>query len=175
MVGEHATFHAVVSSAAESVLGCSPSNTTCAVVVGKLAAMFQKVEGHHSKLERPATRICNLLLGPPPGRAWLADHLHEATGQLREELSVRREAEVESEALRSLVAQVHDLVLGNVDGLSLLATSMSTLAEWLVGRIDTATANGVRWGSHSALVGTVSHFPKLDADLEMLRSGLNAG
>jgi hypothetical protein len=35
--------------------------------------------------------------------------------------------------------------------------------------------NGVCWGSHSALVVAVSHFPDLDADLEVLGSGHSAG
>jgi hypothetical protein len=41
MAGELTMFWAVVSSAAQSVLGCSPSNTTRAVVVGELVAEFQ--------------------------------------------------------------------------------------------------------------------------------------
>jgi hypothetical protein len=77
------------------------------------------------------------------------------------------------EALRSLAAWVQDLVLDNVDGSSLLATSMSTVAERLEGQIDAPVANGVCSGSHSALVAIVSHFPELDADLEVLRSRHN--
>jgi hypothetical protein len=66
-------------------------------------------------------------------------------------------------------------VLGNVDGSSLLATSMSVVAERLEGQIDAAATNGVRWGSCSALIAIVSHFPVLDVDLEVLGSGRNAG
>jgi hypothetical protein len=36
-------------------------------------------------------------------------------------------------------------------------------------------ANGVRWGSCSALVTVVLHFPEVDADLEVLGSGCNTG
>jgi hypothetical protein len=54
MVGELATFWAVVSSTVESVLWHSPSNTAHVEVVGELAAKFQKVEGRHTKLERSA-------------------------------------------------------------------------------------------------------------------------
>jgi hypothetical protein len=57
------------------------------------------VDQHRFKLEQPAARICNLLLRSPPSQAWLADHLDEAAGQLREELATRREAEAELEAL----------------------------------------------------------------------------
>jgi hypothetical protein len=52
-----------------------------------LTVEFQKVEGCRLKLEQPATRIYDLLLRPPPNQAWLADHLDEAIGQLREELA----------------------------------------------------------------------------------------
>jgi hypothetical protein len=89
MVGELAAFRAVVSSTAKSVLSCLPSDTTCAEVVGKLVAKFKKLEGQRSQLERPAARIYDPLLGPPPGRVWLADHLDEATGQFRAKLATR--------------------------------------------------------------------------------------
>jgi hypothetical protein len=52
---------------------------------------------------------------------------------------------------------------------------MSTVAELLEGQIDTVAANVVRWGSRSALVATVSHFPELDTDLEVLGSGHSVG
>jgi hypothetical protein len=80
MAGKLSAFQAAVSSAMESVLGRSPGNTAHAEEVGRLTAEFQKVEGRHSKLERPAARICDLLLVPLPGWAWLADHLDEAVG-----------------------------------------------------------------------------------------------
>jgi hypothetical protein len=66
-------------------------------------------------------------------------------------------------------------VLDGVDGSSLLATSMSTLAELLESRIDAAATNRVRWGSRTVLVVVVSHFPELDADLEMLGSRGSTG
>jgi hypothetical protein len=44
-------------------------------VVGELAIEFQKMEDWRSRLEWPATTICDLLLGPPIGRAQLIDHL----------------------------------------------------------------------------------------------------
>jgi hypothetical protein len=175
MVVELAAFWAAVSSTAESMLKRSASNIACTEVVGELAAEFQKVEGCRSKLERPAARICDLLLGPPSGRACLTDRLDEAAGQLREELAAQWEAEVEAEleALRSSAARVQDLVLGSVDGSSSLVTSMSVVAEQLEGRIDIVAANGFRWGSRSALVAAVLHFRELDADLEVLGSRRN--
>jgi hypothetical protein len=58
-------------------------------VVGELVAEFQKLEKQCSWLEQPTVRIYDLLLGPPPSRARLANRLDEATGQLRVELAAR--------------------------------------------------------------------------------------
>jgi hypothetical protein len=74
------------------------------------------------------------------------------------ELVARREVDAELEALLTAAARVRDLVLGNADGLSSMAASMSMVVELLEGRIDTAATNTVRWGSHSALVAIVPHF-----------------
>jgi hypothetical protein len=41
-------------------------------------------------------------------------------------------------------------------------------------QIDATAANGVCWGSHSALVAAVLHFLELMAELEALGSGRNA-
>jgi thymidylate synthase len=64
------------------------------------------MEWRRAKLEWPAARICDLLLGPPPDRTWLVDQLDEAIEQLREELARRREVEAELEALRSSATSV---------------------------------------------------------------------
>jgi hypothetical protein len=55
--------------------------------------------------------------------------------------------------------------------LSSLAASMSTAVELLEGRIDIMAANGVRWGSCSTLVATMSHFLELKTKMEVLKSG----
>jgi hypothetical protein len=112
-------------------------------VVGELVFEFQMVEGRHLNLKRLATRICDLLLRSPPGRFWLADHLDGTTKQFRVELVTQWKAEVELEALRSLVTRVWDLVLDDAYGLSSLAASMSAVAEQLESLIDAVTANGV--------------------------------
>jgi hypothetical protein len=101
MAGELVVLHATVSSAAESMLGHSPSDTFCVEVLGELAAEFQKMEDRCSRLEWPVMRICDLLLGPPIGWARLVDRLDEATRQLRVELATRWEANAELEALRT--------------------------------------------------------------------------
>jgi hypothetical protein len=65
-------------------------------------------------------------------------------------------------------------VLGNADGLSSLTASLSVVVKLLDGRIDTTTANGVSWGTQSALVAALLHFLELKAKLELLGSGQNA-
>jgi hypothetical protein len=51
-------------------------------------------------------RVCDLILGPPSGRARQADRLEEVTGRLRVEQVARREADTELEALRISAARV---------------------------------------------------------------------
>jgi hypothetical protein len=170
MAEELAMLWAVVSSTVESVLGCSPSDTFYIEVAGELAVEFWKMEERCLWLERPTVRICDLLLGPPPGWAQPADHLDKATGQLRVELAARWEADAELEALWTSAARVQDFVLGSADGLSSLAASMSMSVELLEGQIDVVAAKGFCCGSRSVLVAAVSHFPQL----EVLGSSRNA-
>jgi hypothetical protein len=63
MVWEIATFQAAVSSTTESVLGRSPNNIAHAEVVGVLVSELHRVDGRLSKHERPATKICEILVG----------------------------------------------------------------------------------------------------------------
>jgi hypothetical protein len=79
------------------------------------------------------------------------------------------------EVLRSSAVWVQDLVLGDVDRSSLLATSMSVVEEGLESQINAVAANGVCWGSCSTLVTFVSQFPKLDTDLEVPESRHSVG
>jgi hypothetical protein len=132
------------------------------------------MEDRHLWLEQHAARIYDLLLGLPPSRAWLGDHLDEAARQLRVELAARREADAGLEALRTSAVWVQDLVLGSVDGSSSLAAFMSTTMELLECWIDVAATNGVRRGSSSALVAIVSHFSELKTELEVLKFGHSA-
>jgi hypothetical protein len=168
MAGELAMLQTAMSSAVESRLGRSPSNTFHVEVMHELATEFQKMEDRRSWLERPTVTICVLLLGPWTGQARLADHLDEDAGQLRVELAIGWEADAELEALRTSVARIWDLVLGSVDGLSSLIASMSTAGVLLKGRINAATADGVCWGSYSMLVVVVSLFLELKTKLEEL-------
>jgi hypothetical protein len=79
MVGELAALQVAVSTAAESMLGRLPSDSSVEVV-SELATKLLKMEDWRSRLERPAARICDLLLGPPPGRARLTDCLDKVVG-----------------------------------------------------------------------------------------------
>jgi hypothetical protein len=64
-------------------------------------------------------------------------------------------------------------MLDNINELSSPAASLSMVVELLEGWIDTADANGVRWGTQSTLVASLSHFLELETKLELLRSGCN--
>jgi hypothetical protein len=144
-------------------------------VVAKLVTEFLKVEGHRSKLKRPTTRICDMLLGPPTSRAGLANCLDEAARKIWVELATRQEGEAELEDLQSLAAWVWDLVLDDANGPSSLVVSMSSVAKLLESRIEAEATNEFRWGSCSVLVATMSHFLELDVNLEVLGSGHSAG
>jgi hypothetical protein len=78
-------------------------------------------------------RIYDLLLGPPPSQARWADHLVVAARRLEVELAAQRQVDAELETLRISTTCVWDLVLGNVDGPSSLAASLSMVAELLEG------------------------------------------
>jgi hypothetical protein len=61
-------------------------------------------------------------------------------------------------------------VLESANGPSSLAASLSSVAELLKDIIDAKTANGVCWGTRSALSTTLSHIPELGAELELVGS-----
>jgi hypothetical protein len=67
------------------------------------------------------------------------------------------------------------LVLDKADGPSSMAVSLSTAAELLEGHVDTTIANGVYWGTRSALVAALSHFQEVETKLELLESRCNSG
>jgi hypothetical protein len=49
-----------------------------------------------------------------------------------------------------------------------------TTVELIEDRVYATATNGVHWGTQSTLAATVSHFPELEAKLELLRSRCNA-
>jgi hypothetical protein len=63
----------------------SPNEAFWVEVVDELVAKFQKQEERRSHLERPDTRVYDLILGPPTGQAWLDIRLEEAAGWLKAE------------------------------------------------------------------------------------------
>jgi hypothetical protein len=81
----------------------------------------------------------------------------------------RCRANVELEALWVSVALVRDSVLGDSSELSSLAAPLAWVPEEVENRINTAAANGVRSETRSTLVVVLSHFPKLELKLELLR------
>jgi hypothetical protein len=62
MVGKLATLWAAVTSVAELVLGHSPNVTFWVEIADELVTQFWKLEELCSRLERPGTWICDLLL-----------------------------------------------------------------------------------------------------------------
>jgi hypothetical protein len=158
------------------ILGCDrrlPIDTFQVEVVGELVAEFQMLVERRSRLERPSARICDLLLGLPPDRARLVDHLDKSTEQLGAELAARRELNAEPVALWTSAARIRHLVLDNVNGPFSLAASLPMLAELLEDRVDTTAANVGRWGTQSMLVTALSHFPELESVVELLWFGRN--
>jgi hypothetical protein len=65
------------------------------------------------------------------------------------------------------------MVLDGASGSLLWRRRCPRLAEWLKGHIDVVAANGIRWGTKSALVAALSHFPELGPELLVLGSGRN--
>jgi hypothetical protein len=116
-------------------------------------------------------RICNLLLGPSPSQACWADQLEDVAGRLEVAMARRHWANAELEALWASAALVWDCVLGDTSESSSLAASLARVVEEDENRINTAVANGVRWGTRFALVAVLSHFPELEPNLELFRSG----
>jgi hypothetical protein len=53
-------------------------------------------------------------------------------------------------------------MLGDTGEPSSLAASLAMVAEEVENWINTMAANGVRWGTRSALVAILSHFLKLE-------------
>jgi hypothetical protein len=82
--------------------------------------------------------------------------------------------DVELEALWTLATWFKDFVLDQAEGPSSLAASLSTAVELLEGWVNATAVNGVCWGTRSALVTALSHFPELEAELELHRSVCNA-
>jgi hypothetical protein len=50
---------------------------------------------------------------------------------------------------------------------------LSSAVEQIEDRVNTATANGVRWGTRSRLAAALSHFPKMEVELELIGSRHN--
>jgi hypothetical protein len=78
------------------------------------------------------------------------------------ELAVWCQVDNKLEALQTLAALIWDLVLGSVGGPSSLAASVCIVAELLEGQIDTAAADGVRWGARSTLGAALSRISRTE-------------
>jgi hypothetical protein len=114
-------------------------------------------------------RICDLLLGSPPDQARLVGcrtALGEAGCTVGGGCRARDLADIGCASQR-LGARQHQqaIFFGSIYAQGGGEARGSNYA---------AAANGVRWGSYSMLVATVSHFSDLKTELEVLRPGRNA-
>jgi hypothetical protein len=108
-------------------------------------------------------RIYNLLLGPSPGHAHWTNQLEEAVGRLEAAMARWCRANAKLEDLSASAVLVQDLVMGNTGGSTSLVASLAEAAREVENWINTAAANGVRWGTRSALVDVLSYFPNWKA------------
>jgi hypothetical protein len=83
----------------------------------------------------------------------------------------QHQANAELEAIWGSAAFVQDLVLGDTGESSSLAASLARVVEEVENWINTVAANGVWWGTRSALVAILSYSPELEHKLELLGSG----
>jgi hypothetical protein len=116
------TFWAVVSLAAQSILGHLPIDASQAGVVGEMVARFQERAEWCSRLEASGSRVFDLVLGSVDGRAHLVARLEEAAGQLwviQDEL----------QALRTSATWIRDLVLERYDEMPSLVVALSSTTE----------------------------------------------
>jgi hypothetical protein len=77
------------------------------------------------------------------------------------------------QALWSSAVRVWDLVLEGFGEEPSLVVALSSVAYLIEGHIDAAAANEVLRWARLALATVLSHFPKLELELELLRSSNN--
>jgi hypothetical protein len=131
----------------ELVLGRSPNETSQVEVTNELVTKFQRWEELCSWLEGPGTKICTLLIGPLVSQPRWTDHLDEATEWLEVGNAKWHQVNAKLDALHASAVLVQDLMLGDVDGPSSLAASLSMALELPEDRVDVVATNKVRWGT----------------------------
>jgi hypothetical protein len=73
-----------------------------------------------------------------------------------------------TEGPTDLCHRVKDLVLDGSDKTSSMIASLSSAVHMVEDCIDVAAINGVHWVARLALIATLSHFPELGPELELL-------
>jgi hypothetical protein len=84
-------------------------------------------------------------------------------------LAEHRQADVELETLQISTVLLQYLILGDTSGSSSLAASLAMVAKEVDKWVNVMAANGVWWGTQSALLTALSHFPDLEP-MELLGS-----
>jgi hypothetical protein len=102
MVEQLAALQAAVSSATQFVLECSPTMALQVDVLDELVTEFRKQEERRSCIKQSGMMVCNLILGSPTSRVWLAKRLDETIGQLGVEQAARWDADTKLEAFAEL-------------------------------------------------------------------------
>jgi hypothetical protein len=127
-----------------------PTKAFQADIVGEMFAKYQEHAEQCLYLKNFGSRAYDLILGL--GDDWVRPtvRLEEAIEQPQLMHEEHREAIIELRALQSSTTRVRHLVLRGSDETSSLATSLSSAADLIEGRINVAATNGVHWG----LVGT---------------------
>jgi hypothetical protein len=76
-------------------------------------------------------------------------------------------------ALQSLATRVRGPLLEWSDEKPPLAVVLYLSTELIEGRVNAVAINRVQWGARLALTAVLSHFTKLESELELLWSGYN--
>jgi hypothetical protein len=102
MVVRLGALWAAVSSAAQSMLGHSPTEAFQAYIVGEMLAKFREQVEQCLYLENSSTRVYDLVLRSVDDHVWSTVHLEEVTERLQAMQEEYREAVIELGPCRAL-------------------------------------------------------------------------
>jgi hypothetical protein len=111
--------------------------------------------------------ICDLVLGLAGDQTCLVACLDEATGRLRATRG-------EQGGLEGLASRACVPVLGEAGEVPPVAVAMSLSPKLTETQVDAMAVNGVLWGARLVLTAVLSHFPKLEVELDLPGSSYNA-
>jgi hypothetical protein len=138
-------------------------------IVGEIVVQFWERANWCSRLKADGQEICDNVLGPAGDPNRLVAQLEEAIGRPR--VMRGEQGGLEGSASRACAP-----VLGATGEVPPLAVELSPSQspELAEARVDAEAINGDQWGPRLALTVTLSHFPKLEVELDLLGSSYNA-